>query len=387
MKVLHISLKPLYPKVDGGCVAMDNFLKLLTDVHEHVEHLCIATPKHPFQKEEYQQQLPSTIKLVTPIFIDTSINFFRLFFSLFSKRSYQIDRFYSKELSEFLKTNAKQYSAIYLESVFLLSYVKDIDKSTKVFIRTHNIEHKIWETKQNNTGNYLKKLVFKRFSQQIKELELTALNRANGLIHISETDAIYFKEKIPQIPQVTIPLTVSTTSIIDGNTCFNINKLGFLGAANWAPNTEAIHLLVNEIFPAIQKENEFARLTIAGYGTEQLGIKKTYVQVKGAVGEVFEFFEEIGVFLAPLQSGSGLKIKMVEAICHGKVVIGSPIAFEGLEFLPHKRIAKLPEDYVTLLRDLKENKQIKEEVKAQQIVILEHFGKNNLIKKLADFVQ
>ena len=51
MKILYITHKPIYPTIDGGCIAMDSFLKCLLNIEANVDHICISTKKHPFKKK------------------------------------------------------------------------------------------------------------------------------------------------------------------------------------------------------------------------------------------------------------------------------------------------------------------------------------------------
>ena len=48
-KILILSHKPPYPKVDGGSIAIAQVLEALIDQGCHVTFLCMETDKHPSQ--------------------------------------------------------------------------------------------------------------------------------------------------------------------------------------------------------------------------------------------------------------------------------------------------------------------------------------------------
>ena len=63
MNLLILSHKPPYPIVDGGCHAMDRFVRdlLKTFPSAKIHYLCIATQKHPFQANEIPKDLSKQI--------------------------------------------------------------------------------------------------------------------------------------------------------------------------------------------------------------------------------------------------------------------------------------------------------------------------------------
>lgn len=387
MKVLHVSLKPIYPKVDGGCVAIDNFLNLLTQSFDEVDHVCIATPKHAFDSKVYADLLPEKAQFKANFFVDTSIKLLPLLKSFFSREAYQLKRFYSADLATFLEQNANNYDALIFESIFALPSAIRLKTKAKIYCRTHNVEHNIWQTKSRSTSNWLKKRIFQKFSEQLKFSEQTYYRQLDGLIHISSSDERVFVEMLPEIKQITIPLSVSEIDFVAPNfENKSLLRFGFIGSGSWKPNSDAIQELIQRIFPQITAKWCDAKMVVAGYETEQFAHENSMITFQGKVNEVREFYDLMTVFLAPLKSGSGLKIKIVEAICQGKIVIGSSLAFEGLDFLPHKRIANINEEYLKQITEILADSTIREQVLSQQKEIRVNFERNNLISKLKDFV-
>ena len=387
MKVLHISLKPAYPIVDGGCVAIDNFMNLLSETYERVDHICIATPKHPFELNEYLKHTPKNVHLLKYFKLNTNIHPLRLLRSLFSNKPYQVERFYSSSMAAYLCENTAKYDVVFLESIFLLPYLDSLRQAKKVIVRTHNVEHHLWKTKSETTKNSIKKQLYLRFSEQMKHYELEQLNRVAGMLHISEKDAIFFKYHVPNIPQITLSLFLDKNEILDPKSFdFNEMNFGFLGAYNWQPNVEAVQELQGSLFPEIHQKWKQSILYIAGYGMDKMNVHNQNVRNLGTVADKNDFYNSIDIILAPLQSGSGLKIKMVEAIREGKIIIGSTIAFEGLDFLPHKRIANSSAEFLHQIEEIIDNPFIQQEVKAQQEAICATFGKEKSILKLRKFV-
>ncbi len=71
----------------------------------------------------------------------------------------------------------------------------------------------------------------------------------------------------------------------------------------------------------------------------------------GAVDDVDSVVAAADVCIAPLAAGAGVKTKVLHYLAHGRVVAGTPVAFEGLEGAPGLHTASLDE-FPSLVRRL-----------------------------------
>lgn len=74
----------------------------------------------------------------------------------------------------------------------------------------------------------------------------------------------------------------------------------------------------------------------------------------GAVPDAKAFLQAHPIFIAPLFSGSGVRIKLIEAFATGRAIIATPIAAESLIFEEgkHLLLAETPQDFVGSLSAL-----------------------------------
>jgi GT2 family glycosyltransferase/glycosyltransferase involved in cell wall biosynthesis len=110
-------------------------------------------------------------------------------------------------------------------------------------------------------------------------------------------------------------------------------QLVFLGGYLHSPNVDAAKFLVQEIMPLVWAEAPGTKLVIAGSSptAEVLALEQDNVKVVGQVGDLGDLFNNSRAFIAPLRYGAGVKGKTVEAMRHGLPVVGTTIAFEGIE--------------------------------------------------------
>jgi glycosyltransferase involved in cell wall biosynthesis len=106
----------------------------------------------------------------------------------------------------------------------------------------------------------------------------------------------------------------------------------FVGNFRHPPNIEAAKRLVGSIFPRVRRECPDAELHIVGDSPPDL--QGPAVVISGRVPSVEPWLDRAAVVAAPLASGGGMRVKVLEALAAGKAVVASPLAAEGLDGAP-----------------------------------------------------
>lgn len=357
MRVLYLTNKPIYPLVDGGCKAMESFLQCMIENNWEVEHLCISTEKHPFSLSAYPNDLQKKIQIES-VFVSTKIKISKAIYALIIGKSYTISRFQSTKISDKLKEllSVKTYELVILESLYSSGSINLLKNQTqlKIVVRTHNVEHKLWEEKSYKPYNPIKKWYFSILAKQLKKYEIETLKKVDGIAAISEQDEKIFKHLEIQTPIFTIPVALNQT---EKRTDYSPSTFFFIGSMNWQPNIEAVQFLLNTIFPLIQKEIPEARLLLAGSFMPQhlLEHKQNGVEILGFVEDLNHFFDSNGILLSPIQSGSGVRVKLIEAMNKGLPIISTSKGAEGIPLEGQLIIEDNPNDFaqkaVKLYRD------------------------------------
>ena len=121
MNLLILSHKPPYPIVDGGCHAMDRFVRdlLKTFPSAKIHYLCIATQKHPFQANEIPEDLSKQITF-SAVEISTRINPWAAFIHILKNKSYHVSRFKQSAILDKIVAILKKesFDYIFFESIF-----------------------------------------------------------------------------------------------------------------------------------------------------------------------------------------------------------------------------------------------------------------------------
>lgn len=387
MKILVIANKSPFPVIDGGCFAMSVFLKNLQAIEEieQIDYFMLSTHKHPFSREA----VPTDFNLKTnfqSFEIDTKLYAKSALKHLIQKKSYNLSRFYDSAVTIKIESliHENQYDCIIFESLFPLVYLETIRKVTKAkcVLRAHNIEYEIWDDLQLNEGNPLKKWYLNQLVKALKKEEIAYYKQLDLILSISNDD-IQKIEKICSTPTRFIPVSIEKTSC---KTDYSSNTLCFIGAFNWEPNIEAINWFLADLNPLIQLSIPI-KVEIAGKDGasvfKNMNDNFNSVHFKGFVENPIDFLKSNGVFIAPMKSGSGVKIKVLEAMSIGLPCVLTPKAAEGLNLPSNYPICKTNQDFIKTCIELASNQNKREELgKLGYAFIQSNFGFESVVGQL-----
>ncbi len=352
MKILQICNKSPYPPKEGGSIAMNSITQGLIKKGHSVKIFAVSTPKCSIDTNKIPQEYKDKTEFES-VFIDTSVRFLDAFFNLFSKTSYNISRFISKDfdnrLAEILQKTS--YDIIQLESLYVTPYIDTIRKHSKakIILRSHNVEHLIWNRIAANCRNPLKRLYLRHLAYKLKKYEISMFNRYDGIASISETDIKTFKELGCNIPLKTITFGIEINKYPIAVNTNQTPSLFHIGSMNWMPNEEGIRWFLDVVWNDIHKRHPELKLHLAGIGMPQWLTGSSYpnVEVHGEVKNTMDFMNSHSIMIVPLLSGSGIRVKIIEGMALGKAIITTTIGAEGINCKDSENIliADTPSDF------------------------------------------
>lgn len=355
MNILQICTKVPFPPKDGGAAAVYALSKSFAALGHHVDILAINPAKH-FVSSNQIEHLPFT---VYPVAVNTNVTIagalFNLFFSSFP---YHVQRFRSSvfetKLTDILSSNT--YDVIQIEGIYLCYCIPLIRKysKAKISLRAHNVEHSLWQDIAKHEKRFLIRQYLKIQTERLKKFELNQLHHTDVVVAITEADATVFKTSKPLMNIKIIPFGVDP---IDKkiNPPTIIHSMFYIGALDWLPNQEALEWFLAKVWPKILILFPSFEFYIAGRNAPNrlVDYLKTLCQVFycGEVESSSEFMELHDMMVVPLFSGSGMRVKIIEAMNNGKLIIASDKACEGIPVQnnKHLRIASRVDEFVAAI--------------------------------------
>ena len=109
----------------------------------------------------------------------------------------------------------------------------------------------------------------------------------------------------------------------------------FVALMGWKPNVDAAVWLGREVWPLVRQQMPEARLALVGRepSAEVRALAADDVEVTGTVPEIRPYLARARVALAPLLSGGGTRLKVLEALDAGRPLVSTTKGIEGLEDL------------------------------------------------------
>jgi GT2 family glycosyltransferase len=107
----------------------------------------------------------------------------------------------------------------------------------------------------------------------------------------------------------------------------------FLGSFRHLPNQEALHWFSQRVLPRVLEKLPQARLIVIGSDPpprHSLPDLDSAIELRGFVEDVLEPLARYAVFVCPILSGSGIRVKLLEAFAAGMPVVSTRLGAEGL---------------------------------------------------------
>lgn len=387
LKVFHFSNKPPFPLKDGGCIAISSILKsLLSAPNLKVTHFTLSTHKHPFNLADYPESWLKRMKIDSGT-VNTKTSIKGAISHLIRNKSYNITRFYDEKVADKIKQELEkgEYDIAILESVYLLPYLQLFkDKDIKVIARTHNVEHQIWASMSENTNSFVKTWYFQKLAKQLMKYEVQELAKVNGIISITEDDAKFFQQFEPEVMTTAIPTAVKTNF---PPADYSKSDFYFLGAMDWKPNQEGIQWMLNKVIPEGLKGTRFF---IGGKSLKKDELNHPSVENCGEIKNAIDFITDHGICIIPMQSGSGLKIKLLENMAMGKPIITTSEGVRGVNITNEKEvlIADDPDEFRELMYKLHLDEKLRKKLGTQsKLYIRNNYSEEKITRRLLAFLK
>ena len=337
LKILQFCNKPPFPPKDGGAIGMHNVSQGFIDSGFDLHILSVNSEKHFVDIDSLPADYLKNTKFEA-VSVDLRIKAFSAFANLiFSKKSYNIERFYNKELDEklidILKHN--KFDIIQIESIFLKDYIPSIRKysTAKLVLRAPNVEFMIWQRLAIIEKRFFKKLYLNILAKRLKREEIQAFKEVDAIYTVTDNDIKLIRAFGIDKPIEFVPTGVDVSKDLStegANTEYP--SLFHLGALDWMPNLEAVKWILDNVWPSLFSEFPKLKFYIAGRRPAQwlLDLQMNGVEVVGEVDDAAAFIKSKAIMPVPLFSGSGMRVKIIEGMMLKKAIVSTSIGIEGI---------------------------------------------------------
>ncbi len=200
-----------------------------------------------------------------------------------------------------------------------------------------------------------------------RQKEIDVLKAANVIVTIHEDDASTVRAMLPLAEVISVPFPASVQPHEEGEQI--VGRCLFVGSSI-ATNSQGMIWFLRDVWPIVLQQQPQATLHVCGTVCESLAqFAAPNVRLLGRVDDLNAEYGAAEVCLIPLIAGSGLKIKLVEALSHGRACVSTSVGVQGVRELTNRAVlvADTPQSFtesvVSLLRHTGKRQAMEEEAR------------------------
>ncbi|HYE37375.1 glycosyltransferase [Methylocaldum sp.] len=178
-----------------------------------------------------------------------------------------------------------------------------------------------------------KRAMLLHYAEAYKKVETKLLVKCGGVFVTKETDLERVRgtrsallSNIPyaadEYPDEPIPPAAGKTMV-------------FVGGLRWTCNIEAVDFFIDKVWPEIRREVPDAVFRIIGAGLRDIDRQRWSrsegVDVRGEVENIRDVYRDAAFSVAPILSGGGTNIKILESLLYNRTCVGTAFGMRGFE--------------------------------------------------------
>lgn len=335
MKILFIAETVPYPPDNGGRIKTYYTLKGLSQRHE-VHLVCFAREEKQFA---YQQPLEEVCERAHLLHLPRTKTK-ELGYALAGMTGpmgyvmrRHVDRGAMARIRDLFHEGG--FDAVYSDHLSMAAYGLALEAHR--ILDEHNVEYRIIERFARTEGLSPKGILGKLEWRKLRRYESSVLRRMDHVLAVTGEDARVLGEMAGNGTRISVvPIGFDTDKVDFSAEPFpRANMILSVGTLYWPPNIDAAFWFHSKVLPLIRQQNPEVEVVLAGAKPPKRiqDMAKENVKVPGYVddADLRALYHRAGACIVPLRSGSGMRVKILEALSYGTPVVSTRVGCEGIE--------------------------------------------------------
>jgi glycosyltransferase involved in cell wall biosynthesis len=263
-----------------------------------------------------------------------------------SKPRVLVDR-YVPEMAQLIQNeiSSQDYDLVIASGIYMADYLNGAFGVPAIF---EEAEIGVFTDAATNSNNFIRRTRNQLTLSKLKSYFQDLLPRFAYSTVVSEEEKNLLAQLIPEYKSFeVIPNGVSLASYNGNLEKPQPGRLIFTGALTFAPNYHAMDWFSNQVLPLVKRTNPEVQLLITGnHGGRKL-LNERSIKLVGYVENIRPLISSAWISIAPIFSGGGTRLKILEAFGLHTPVIATSKGAEGLDVQHgiHLLIADNPETF------------------------------------------
>jgi glycosyltransferase involved in cell wall biosynthesis len=344
MRILFLSQVLPYPLDAGPKIRAYFTLRHLASRHEivllsfsresdpreaiqHLEEICLAVRTTPMTRSAVQEAWHGARSLVTgePFLISRD------------RRSRMLAEI------EAIVASHGPFDAVHADQLWMAPYATHARRcspnarSMRLVLDQHNAVFQIPRRMALDEPNLLKRKFLGYESEKMARYEIQACREFDHVVFVTPEDRAALRSRgLPEAPasrESIIPISVEAPELRPRERNGRTRRVTFLGGLHWPTNADGVQWFIREIWPRVRAGAPGAVFTVIGKLPAALrGLcPDASVDFRGYVEDPEPILADSAVFVVPLRSGGGMRVKILDAWSRAIPVVSTAVGAEGLE--------------------------------------------------------
>ncbi|MFH7669510.1 hypothetical protein ACFHS9_23700, partial [Enterobacter hormaechei] len=258
-RILVITQRKILPTTDGALIYSFGLLKMLKKFGAEVSLISFVFD------DDYTEDEKTILRSVVSVIKTCKLTFQSTALNMSFKYPNNIRKYTRKKMRKLLldSFSGQQFDTVVIDHLQMYEYAK-LFPNSRIVLHTHNVENELWFEYAKKTKAPIKWLI-NRSAKMTYCYEKMAINDADFVTAISESDASKFKKMVPE-KQIVISKGFSEYDLVKTEAdILSVNRnIIFIGSYSWYPNESSALYLISKIMPKLRECESDVKLILVG---------------------------------------------------------------------------------------------------------------------------
>jgi glycosyltransferase involved in cell wall biosynthesis len=235
----------------------------------------------------------------------------------------------SRTMARLVAGRSRKADVVVAFQLGMSQYLDEVRGAVRVY-DAHNVESSVLEQIARLRGDPLQRLYATREAERSRRYEAALGQKADLILAVTDAVAAGLRALAPTARISTVPIALVLDQYPDlwqpGEP-----RICFFGDLAWPPNVDAAIHLCRDVLPRLDEHRVRVVLTGKRPVPEVQALAGPQVQVTGFVPDMEETLRGDAIAVAPLRAGSGMRVKVLEAMAWSLPVVSTPLGCEGID--------------------------------------------------------
>jgi glycosyltransferase involved in cell wall biosynthesis len=224
------------------------------------------------------------------------------------------------------------FDAVYCDHLSMLEYGRRL--TLPIIYDAHNLEFEIIRRHAATLGVSPLRGLAEIEWRMLRRYERALFPQCRLVYSVSDVDArAIHRLSGDQVRIAVVPISIDARAVTQAIPTTAGHELLFVGGLHWPPNADAVGHFIEDILPIIRDRLPDTRLTVVGRTDGRLHDRLRSaegVTFAGHVPDIEPFFKRSRAMVVPLRSGSGIRVKILDALARGIPTVTTSVGCEGI---------------------------------------------------------